>query len=137
MTTTDLRITAELSTTCTCQSYDDETDTFSESEYCYGDCWTDAVSDVQDNLINAWLVKHDRHDLDTLVTVEGHRMGWQRRSGSVTTEASNLLDVLAFGHDYALHFTLDGNRLLVLRYSHDEPTGASFEVTLATEGLDD
>jgi hypothetical protein len=136
MTTTAVR-TYELSTTCSCESYDDETDTATPAEYCFGDCWTEAVHFVQDEIIYEWLKKHDRHDLETRVTIEGHRMGWQRRSGSLTTEISDLFDVLAFGHDYTLHFTLDGDRLYVLRYSHDEPSGASFEVTLATEGEDD
>ena len=32
-----------LTTTCSCEAYDEDTDTSKPAEYCYGDCYTEEL----------------------------------------------------------------------------------------------
>jgi hypothetical protein len=72
-------------------------------------------------------------------------MGWQRLSGySLIRESQDkigaeILDVLSFSGDLTLELKLTGRACHVVRYSHDEPTGASFELEAFTacDGWDD
>jgi hypothetical protein len=65
-------------------------------------------------------------------------MGWQRRSGyalireSSDKIASETLDKLKLNGDFTLELKLTGRACHVVRYSHDEPTGASFELEAFT-----
>lgn len=68
-------------------------------------------------------------------TVEGTAMGWTRASGFTVVAWDILADAFSLNGDYRVVFTLaDGeNTLTAVRYSHDEPVGASFTVRPATE----
>jgi hypothetical protein len=126
--------TITLTTSCTCETYDEDTDTYSPAEYCSG-CW-DEVKQVWDaDILQPWLNAHNISN-DSPIRLEGVGMGWQRRSGYADTTPSQMLDTLAFGNDYALRFHLDDDHALtIVRTSHDEPTGASFVIQIL-EGED-
>lgn len=68
-------------------------------------------------------------------TVEGKAMGWTRADGFTVIAWDILADAFSLNGDYRVVFTLaDGeNTLTAVRYSHDEPVGASFAVRPATE----
>jgi hypothetical protein len=65
-------------------------------------------------------------------------MGWQRRSGyalireSSAKIASATLSKLMLNGDFTILLSLKGRACHAVRYSHDEPTGASFELEAFT-----
>jgi len=63
--------------------------------------------------------------------IDGRAMGWQRRSGYSYCEITwkSFLDKISFNGDWTLKLKFDGDSFTFVRYSHDEPTGASFEVS--------
>ena len=67
--------------------------------------------------------------------IEGRRMGWTSASGYAICKANSkdLLAKLTFSGDWRLRFVFEGNTLAITRWSHDEPTGASFEVVAEIE----
>lgn len=97
---------------------------------CYGDCYTDAKEAALEMLLE-WA---DSHGV-TEWTINYAGMTWERRSGT-TYPISGLeetFDALTIRGDYRLVFILDNGTLKVLRYSHDEPMGASFIFTTERE----
>jgi len=116
-----------LTTTCSCEFYDEETDTSKPAEYCYGDCYTEDLEYYTEAFLNPWL-EAKAIMADSPVRIEGSAMGWQRRSGYKDTSARAIIDSLSFDGDWTLVIRYDGNDLSFVRYSHDEPTGASFIV---------
>ncbi len=115
--------TATITTDCTCDNYNDETDTFEPSDYCYGDCsswsWEDAIG-----LIASWAKHWDTN----AVRIEGTGMTWQRLSGYTElifdNEPKRVLEAFTIGGDFTLQISVDElGQLSVLRFSHDEPTG--------------
>ena len=117
-------LTALLSTACEC--LDDEGNT---AEYCDG-CG-DWMQEGTLELFSYWL---ERNGDPQRVTCNGYGMGWRRLNGSATAEATGkqsleerLLDLLTLNGDFTIRYTLEGNTLTAIRYSHDEPTGARFE----------
>ena len=116
----------DITSNCTCESLD-ENDNPIPAEICWGDCY-DIALDNLDEIIKPWLSRNDL-DLSSELQVKGRNMGWTRASGTAFTTAEDLIDTLTFDGDWRLVFTLDSNyNLSVVRYSHDEPTGASFTI---------
>lgn len=63
-------------------------------------------------------------------------MNWNGVSGYTVVGAGSVVDTLKVNGDYRLVFHIDPStpdHYTVLRYSHDEPCGARFEVRPATE----
>lgn len=118
----------DLTNSCTCESLD-ENDNPIPTEICWGDCYDIALDNLTEQVIEPW---QNHHDLDgsSELLVKGSRMGWTRASGTTTTDVEGLLATLTFDSEWRLIFTLDDkHNLSVVRYSHDEPTGASFDVS--------
>ena len=69
------------------------------------------------------------------IRIEGRGIGWTSASGYAICKANSkdLLTALTFNGDWRLHFIFEGNTLAITRWSHDEPTGASFEVVAEIE----
>lgn len=121
-------LSLDLTSNCTCESLD-ENDNPIPSEICWGDCYDIALENLDEQVLKPWLNHHDL-DLSSELQVKGKGMGWQRVSATYEVLAEDLLDSLTFDGDWRLFFTLDDkHNLSVVRYSHDEPTGASFEVS--------
>lgn len=99
-----------------------------EMDYCDGACW-DYKLEWLDELVEEWSKNCGR---DYMV-ISGRAMGWQRTSGhtdAMPATGKELLKALTFSGDWTLNFRLDQDNLLtVRRWSHDEPTGASFIVS--------
>lgn len=126
-------IKAELDSNCTCEVYDEETDTSEPSENCYGDCWIDSKYDFTENLLKPYLdVKG--WELDTPIKVVCGRMSWRGVSGYAYTTPEKLVETLSLNGDFRLVFEFDGENLTAIRYSHDEPVGTGkFEFELSDE----
>ena len=116
-------IKMELSSDCTCEYYDDE-DNLVPSNDCWG-CWDDSATYFNEEFFPEWLKAKGLTAEDTF-RIDGYAMGWMRQNGSIDLTADKVLDALALRGDFRLVFTLDGGVLRGMRYSHDEPTGASF-----------
>jgi hypothetical protein len=118
---------AEVSTNCACL---DETETGEEVEAanCHG-CG-DWMLEGAHELLEEW---QRRNNYPEAVLVQGSRIGWRGLSGyafirengseKITKE---LLSKLMLDGDFTLNMQLEGNTCKIGRYSHDEPTGASF-----------
>lgn len=90
---------------------------------CYGDCYNDSKEEAL-RLVTEW---SDTHKIDEWI-IRGNNMGWTRASGNTEPIGGleETFDALTLNGDYRLVFTLLNDSLRVTRYSHDEPTGASF-----------
>ena len=128
METTE-KLTALLSTECQC--FDED----SSPHYCDG-CG-DWMQEGTLELFSYWL---ERNGDPQRVRCNGRAMGWQRLDGYAIIESEayhyhatrkpmprKLLEALTLNGDFTIHYTLEGNALTAIRYSHDEPTGARFE----------
>lgn len=125
MVITDKQVKIELDSNCTCT--DEQGDWAGE---CFG-CWQDN-KDFFNELLQEWKTVVGYNENTNVVWIAGTAMGWQRRSGHAVVEADKVLDALSLNGDYRLVFTFDGADLTCARYSHDEPTGASFTLTMHT-----
>ena len=137
----EITYSVSVSTDCTCPAdeltvnYSGELSENREEVVCHGFCYYDARDDLQ-NLLdsltpslvgqNAFIVKY-------------LNVTWQGRDGEVILpfdsfshlhnllDAEKFLEPLRINGEYRLVIELyDDNSMLVVRYSHDEPTGACF-----------
>jgi hypothetical protein len=122
----------ELSSTCSCEVYDEDTDTSTPSEYCYG-CFDDDLDNIKHDLMNKWLTANE-FELQTPIKIIGSKMTWRGLSGHKITTAENLISSLIGDYDFTLRFyaSTDFKTLRVVRSSHDE-LGALFEFEQATQ----
>lgn len=112
--------TATVTTQCTCEYYDPDTDGYEPTSDCYGDCydmaWEDATS-----LVESWATYWDTNG----IRIEADRMTWQRLSGYTELSFGNdfelALKPFTIDGDFTLELSLDSDgQLSVRRKSHDE-----------------
>jgi len=98
-------------------------------DYCDGDCFEYKL-DWLSETVEVWLEEVGN---PSRVQINGRSMGWTRASGYAIANADwkDIYKKLQINGDWTLRFTLEGRSLKVTRYSHDEPTGASFEIVPA------
>jgi hypothetical protein len=125
-------IEVEISTDCSCESYNEETDTSTPSPECFG-CYNDAIKELDDSIVYPFL----EANAGTFVIV-GRNVGWQHLGGYValeTRDVDGIMEQLRINGEYRIKFiyNLVLNTLEAFRYSHDEPTGAYFQI-LPLEG---
>lgn len=111
-----------LSTECSCFDIDENPTT-----ECFG-CYQDVLDNFKSEILNPWLERQGLED-DSIVNVTIQGMGWARRSGEFVITAGEIINALTLNGDYRLDFKLEveSDKLSCVRYSHDEPTGASFK----------
>lgn len=109
----------------TCQECGQDT---RECTYCDGQCFEYKL-DYLEELVEDYAAFNKCEYL----RIEGRRMTWQYLSGYAIIKANSkaLLDSLTFSGDWSLEFKYDDetNEFTVTRWSHDEPTGASFIIS--------
>lgn len=114
----------ELTNTCTCTVYDMDTDENTPSEYCYGDCWEDAVHLFHTD-IKEWWDANPTYDWQ----VDGLPL-WNR-SVSGTFTAKNIRDFIrgiTVDAEWRLCYKLADDCLQLNLAHHDVPMGRSFSV---------
>lgn len=128
----ELTLQYTLSTDCSCEVYDEDTDTSSPSNECWG-CYDDELGNIKHDLLNKWMTAND-FELDTPIKISGRQMTWRNVSGYKITTPENLIASLTGDYDYTLRFwsSEDYKTLRVVRSSHDE-FGATFEFERATQ----
>ena len=121
-----------LSSDCSCEVYDEDTDTSSPSDYCYG-CYEDDLDNIKHELLNKWL-EANQYELDTPIKIVGTRMTWRGVGGYKITTPKDLVESLTGDYDFTLRFyaSTDYKTLKVVRSTHDE-LGASFEFEQVSE----
>ena len=122
--------TAMLNNSCTCHEYTDG----EPVEYCDGECWAMGKEDLTE-LLNTWndrLLEAGLYIQGRVVVIIGRNISWQHYSGTKTVafDADSVIDAMRLNGDFRLSFQLQGTELTAVRYSHDEPTGASFTFQL-------
>lgn len=115
-------VVATVSSDCTCE---DET---TQEPTCFdGDCYNDDKSFVTDELVPLWLERNGKADAESIY-VNASNIGWNHRTGEGRIDLSDLFLFLELNGDFSLRFTLNGKNLNVVRTSHDEPGGASYDL---------
>lgn len=84
--TTNKNYEVELTTRCTCTVLDDDAEfdieNYKPAEYCFGDCYEMALEDINDYWLTKWQ-KANGFNEDTIIRLNGYRMGWQSRNGHI------------------------------------------------------
>ena len=95
-----------------------------ETSYCDGFCY-DYKRDWFENDVERWLIANNN---PARVTIAGKHIGWQRLHGYATVNADHrdIFNALTFNGDWKLAVEVTGEKFIIVRYSHDEPMGASF-----------
>lgn len=124
----------ELTNSCTCTVLDDDAefdiDNYKPAEYCFGDCYDMALDDINEYWLTNWQ-EANGFDEDTVIRINGYKMGWMSRTGEIDIKIKEIVKTLGFDGDWILKFKFseDYKSLDIVRYSHDEPTGAMFTVS--------
>lgn len=113
---------------CTCENYDEDTNTSTPSDECFG-CYADDRDNFQYEILNPWLEANE-WDEDTIIYVFSGNMNWNQVAGWTNIRAREVVDALTLNGDYTLRYKLDGKDLTCVRSSHDE-MGANFQFSLA------
>lgn len=143
----------ELTNTCTCQNYDEETDTFTDATECLGDCWDDALYVFKHDL-GEWFTNNE----DGWWQVNGLPL-WNRSVSGVFHAKPNATNptlhaggsvakVVSFVNtrrdieefirgitvraEWRLCYRLHGDTLIASLSHHDVPMGRQFTVTYGT-----
>ena len=114
----------EVSTNCSgCPSYyDEETDSYLETEGCDGICYEDDKGNL-DYLIQEWADFHGYTD-ETIIKVVGSRMGWLSQNGYKNVAVKDVAQALFLNGDFTIRYELSNeHELTAQRWSHDEPMG--------------
>jgi hypothetical protein len=123
----------EISSDCICETYDEDTDTSSPSNECFG-CWEDEKDNFKYVILKPWL-EANGFDEDTVIYVFSGNMNWNRVAGWTNIRASEVVDCLTLNGDFTLRYELNGKDLTCVRSSHDE-MGALFTFTKAEDEED-
>jgi len=105
-----------------------------ETSYCDGYCW-EYKRDWFEEDVERWLTAHNN---PARVTIAGKHIGWQRLHGYKTINADHkdIFNALTFSGDWMLRVEVTDDKFSIVRYSHDEPTGASFWLVPALDEED-
>lgn len=152
MTTTLYPASGTVTSSCVCRFCEACDFTFEDFDYdykchecggeatdfdnCDGVCWDFATEDMGEHF-RAWCVANKTDEF----AIYGRRMGWLSQSGHTgrLTTFRELLDNMTLSGDFTIRWKLseDNKEFTMTRSSHDEPTGASFEVVVWKEGDDE
>ena len=113
------KLISEITSNCTCVDEDGE----ERLDDCWGWCYQYAEEDT-DNTLDEWARRND-YPSDT-VRIESKAIGWRQVAGYAVTSLEGVAKVLRLNGDYRIEFIVEGNDLTIKRWSHDEPTGATF-----------
>ena len=142
MTDTIEVVKFEISSTCACM-YCDTCDMGTEDEicgeckvatrevgWCDGACWEYKVEWLEEEL-EKWCALVGN---PPKMKVSSRRMNWNGVSGYaiINPDFKSLLKVMSVG-DQTLDFTFNGTEVSIVRYSHDEPMGATFIIEPSEE----
>jgi hypothetical protein len=118
MSDTKTVIEFELSSDCSCEAYDEDTDTSTPSNECFG-CFEEDKDNFKYEVLNPWL-EANGWNTESLVYVFSGNMNWNQVAGWTNIYANQVIDCLTLNGDFTLRYKLDGKDLTCVRSSHDE-----------------
>lgn len=97
------------------------------ADYCDGICYESEKDYLENNLFTSWLTSVGEPDY---LKVSGRGVGWRNLSGYdiVKADMDTLLEYLSINGEWSLWFTFEGAEFSLVRSSHDEPTGAYYNI---------
>jgi hypothetical protein len=113
-----------ITSNCLCEDYNEDTDTSTPSQTCWGYCWEEQLelfTDVTKDFFDGW--KHD-YVINGFPTWQGGRGGT-----IVASTAKELIETLVnrIG-DWRAEYIMDGKDLLITLWHHDAPTGGTMRI---------
>jgi hypothetical protein len=123
------KIEFEYTNSCTCQDYDPDTDEYSDSLECYGDCYSYTLEDFQE--ITSELFQQN----DSLWwKIENFRLWNGEHSGYVYAENSRqLLERMTVDSHWIMRGTVYKDFIFYSLSHHDVPMGSATTVVPLTE----
>ena len=126
---TKIGYTFEYTNTCTCSSYDEETDTHVEMDYCDGFCWETTIEDfthITENLFNNnetnwWKVSNLR-------LWDGDINGYFHAKN-----VTDLIRGMTVNSEWTIRGELFNDCIKYSLYHHDAPTGSNTTLTIVSE----
>jgi hypothetical protein len=113
-----------ITTSCSCEDYDEENDMSYPSDFCVG-CYEQSVFEAE-AIMFEWRRRNFYQGEYALVRATN--LNWDSISINKVVHLEKLVDLLKLKGEYTLYIQLDGRDLTIRRTSHDEPTGAFFDV---------
>jgi hypothetical protein len=113
--------TSEITNSCTCTFYNEETDEFFPTDYCYGDCWEDSVG------FFAEVTKEFRESNETgWWRVENLRL-WNGEVGGLfhADKVQDLLGGMTVRGEWTMNYRVFADRIEYSLAHHDAPTGSA------------
>lgn len=132
--TTITKQTVSVTTDCLCDTYNEETDEYTPSEYCYGDCYEWQKEDVF-QLLGEWYLLNGIEE-DDPIKIEVDRIGWTNASAYKWTTPMELDGALSLNGDFRIEWYLEDTTLTARRWSHDEPVGTGLFTFTAYKGCE-
>jgi hypothetical protein len=114
-----------ITTECSCADYDETTDTSYPSDFCNG-CYEQSVFEAE-AIMFEWRRRNFYEG--EYVLVQASHLTWESIRINKVVHLENLITLLKLKGEYTLYVQLDGKDLTIRRTSHDEPTGAFFDVS--------
>jgi hypothetical protein len=117
-----------LTNSCTCEVYDEETDTHELSQVCFGDCW-DGVLHLLAIDLGDWFTDNE----EGWWQVSGLPL-WNRSVSGVfqATTIADFVRGITVDAEWTLRYRLHGETLIASLSHHDVPMGRQFTVTYGT-----
>jgi len=131
----------DLTNVCVCEDVDDNGNVVVDGNgyalppmACFG-CYDDEIGNLKYEIIKPYLLANGIEE-DTLLRIDGEKMGWQSQSGYAYAKANteSIVEKLSVNTEWILRFALEDGKLTVKRSSHDEPMGSpTFTFRVATD----
>ena len=117
-----------ITNSCSCANYDEDTDTYTASDECYGDCW-DTTLHLLEHDLGDWMSNNP----NDWWQVNGLPL-WDRNvSGSFHADTiEEFVRGITVNGEWILRYRLNGNVLVARLSHHDVPMGREFTITYAT-----
>ena len=131
----DTTATYELTNTCTCSTYNEETDTWEESGDCLMDCWDDNVSDFY-NVNETFLNSNDTGwwKVTDLGLWHGDVSGYfyVKPSARAWKDTERIVEGMTVNSEWTMRYTPYPDRI-EYSLSHHDSMGSNTTITALTE----
>lgn len=119
----------EITNVCTCTTYDIDTDNESPSDYCFGDCWDEAVDYFTE------LTSHLFEQNETYFWRISNLRLWNGEYGGFVhaRKPIDLIRAMSVNSEWIMRGFIEEDRISYSLSHHDAPMGSNSTVTMVTE----
>lgn len=119
----------EYTNTCTCQDYDDDTDEYIDSNYCFGDCWDQTLEDF-DQITSDLFDKNETGwwKVSNLLLWNGEVGGY-----FPATNVKELINGMTVRSEWIMTGEVFDDRIEYSLSHHDAPMGSATTLRAVTE----